>query len=491
MNTQQLTIEASALSDLGLLEEATAAIEKALAVDPSRDVTHIALKIFLRRGLFSRAAELADQLLAFTGLTETETHNACLAFNFSGRTRDAYDLEKSIKPSTPGQEISTEYGLACRTSVLGRYRDALSHILRSFSVGNILSWNPWRKAFLDSELAPLWENASSISMSLSFAMRFAGVPFGRIVAENAAPLPLRTVDHADLNAMPERFRSLFAATDEVTFHVSPLQEQRQPEVFREFVRWQQEVVVGRVAVFQEIGRKVRRMLWENQPAMAEFQASHGRFGAARQHLLFFLRETCDTTPASIPAIPLLFPLIEEFSAQHAENPEAFRRLVAWECNNNLLGFVEDGYDSLSPANKSSGLAQLALGNCLYRLGRHEESIRAFKDCRNRWPWDETPVMNIVSGLACIGKWEECETIVLHLSSDFLVNGVRKRVLKRIRNRSLTLWKGIRFDLDVPTPSMGGLYPGGDKAFLAAARGRKEPERTFSHDFGTRVLEGAK
>lgn len=55
-----------------------------------------------------------------------------------------------------------------------RYRDALSHILRSFSVGNILTWNPWRKAFLDSELAPLWENAGSVPMSLSFAMRFAG-----------------------------------------------------------------------------------------------------------------------------------------------------------------------------------------------------------------------------------------------------------------------------------------------------------------------------
>ena len=136
MNTHKLTIEAASLAELGLLDEASSTIEMVLAAAPDRHSVHAGLHIYLQRGCLERAAALADQLLEFPDLTVNETHDACIAFNFAGRPLDAYRLEKSIKPESSSREIATQYGLACRASVLGRYPDALGHLLRSFAAGN-------------------------------------------------------------------------------------------------------------------------------------------------------------------------------------------------------------------------------------------------------------------------------------------------------------------------------------------------------------------
>ena len=472
MNTHKLTIEATSLAELGLLDEASSTIERALAAAPDRRSVYEGLHIYLQRGCFARAAALAEQLLEFPDLTGQEAQDACIAFNFAGRTLDAYHLEKSIKPASVSAEISMQYGLACRASVLGRYSDARGHLFRSFAAGNLTGWQPWRKAFLDSELAPLWENAAALPISLEDAIRFIPVPFAGIAANNADPLPPRIVDHVDFRTMPERFRGLFENFSSGTFVVSPRQEQLQPGAFRDYVRWQQEAAMSRLPVFVEIGRKASRIIWEHQPAMAEFAARRGRFGAARYHLMYFLRAPFGATPADVPAIPLLAPLTEEFRAQHAESPEDFRHLNNWGCNDDIAGFIEEGYDRLTPANKSSGLAFLALGNCHFHEGNYEEAIRAWSGCRKRWPWDESPVMNIASGLARAGRWDECEKVVGHLSSGFLVPSLRELILGRIRSRTNGfLWDGINANPEVPTPQMGGFYPGADEEFLADRSGR--------------------
>ncbi|MCX6972525.1 MAG: hypothetical protein NTV93_20570 [Verrucomicrobia bacterium] len=492
MNTHKLTIEATSLAELGLLDEATSTIDNAIAAAPDRHSVHVGLNICLQRGCLDRAAALADQLLEFPGLTEEETQDACIAFNYAGRTLDAYNLEKSIKPESTYGEISTQYGLACRASVLGRYSDAIGHLFRSFAAGNLTGWQPWRKAFLDSELAPLWENAADLPISLEDAIRFIPVPFAGVATNNADPLPPRIVDHVDFKTMPTKFHSLFDICAGGTFEVSPRQEQLQPEAFRDFVRWQQEVATARLGVFEEIGRKVNRIIWEHQPAMAEFAARRGRFGAARYHLMYFLRAPFGATPADLPAIPLLAPLIEELRAQHAESPEDFRYLNNWECNDDIAGFIKEGYDSLSPANKSSGLAFLALGNCHYRAGNIAEAIRAWSECRKRWPWDESPVMNIAAGLAGIGRWDECEKVVRHLSADFLVPSVRKLFIGRIRSHTKEfLWSGINSNPEVPTPRMGGLYPGADEQFLAHVSGKPKTKRNARKRAAVAAMEESK
>lgn len=141
MTTQKLTAEAAALADLGLFEVATATIEKALAAEASRDSIHSGMKIYLGCGRFAQAAALADKLLKFSGLTTSETHDVCLAFNFASRPADAYNLEKTIASPVPEWQIPKEHSFFAIISDIHANIDALDAVfsdMECFPIRGIL-----------------------------------------------------------------------------------------------------------------------------------------------------------------------------------------------------------------------------------------------------------------------------------------------------------------------------------------------------------------
>lgn len=459
--------EAIALLEIGLNEDSADLIQRLLATAPCAEVHSAAIFIFNRLGRFIRASLSADFLLAQkTALPSDELFRIALAFNFSGRLQEAYDIEKSISPETNDQSLVRLYGLACKANRLGRHEDALIHLLGCFSFQNDSSWDAHRKIFLDSELSSLWEKIPAIPLTLRQAMRYCNVPFDEILALNESLTPLRCVDQFDVYAMPAKFHSLLQPVHATCFELSPSAEAMNPDLAVEFASWQGAVVAPRLEAFRALRERIAAMVLDQQLTFTQFQAARGRFGCARNHLVCHLLQNPGANLANLPEIPSLRFLIEEFRAQEAECPESFRTLISWAYRDEPEKFLRDVLPEMPLINRTSGYALLAAGCMHYRLGDTAAAIESWSACARKWPLDEAPIMNAAMLLSGEKRWDEATQLIYRLPDECMKSMLWKRADHAIRERrTFSLSSKANPTPRIPTPTFGNLYSGADEEFL--------------------------
>lgn len=470
LNLPALVNESFALLDLGLNDEALALVERLLENSSAREVHLAAIQVYIRLGLFDRACASVDELMSKGGADGDDLSLISLALNFGGRVQEAYDLQKGTYPKSSEGQLGRLYGMACKASRLGLHKEALNHLLSSFRFSNIESWDAHRKVFLDSELAGLWEAIPSMQIPLREAMRHCNLPFDEILEINRECGEARCVDFLDFEVMPQRFRALLRPVHGSTFETSPLMEMREPALYRDYLAWQESLVAPRLEVFSALRDKIRSTVVAEQLAFAEFQASRGRIACARNHLVCHLLESPAASVETLPDIPALRPLVEEFRAQHAESPDAFRYLISWECKENPEEFIRDVYSELPEVNRHSGYALLALGSMHYRLGNTASAIESWSACASKWPKDDAPVMNATILLSGESRWDEASRLIDRLPGTCRESMLWKSATRAIKERrQFTISSKIHPAPRIPTPTFGHLYSGADEEFLHEKR----------------------
>lgn len=470
LNLPALVSESFALLDLGLNDEALALVDRLLEESPTRETHLAAMQVHVRLGLFDRACACGDAILAMGGADADDLSLISLAFNFGGRIQEAYELQKGIFPQSSEGHLGRLYGMACKASRLGRHKEALNHLLSSFRFANAQSWDAHRKVFLDSELGGLWEVIPGMEISLREAMRHCNLPFDEILELNVGGGEPRCVDFLDLQVMPQRFHALLRPVHGSTFETSPLQEMREPALFRDYLAWQESVVTPRLETFRGLRDKIRATVVAEQLAFAEFQAARGRIACARNHLVCHLLDSPGASLENLPDIPALRPLIEEFRAQHAESPEAFRYLISWECKENPEEFIRDVYSEMPKINRGSGYAMLALGSMHYRLGNTASAIECWSACAAKWPKDDAPVMNATILLSGENRWDEATRMIDRLPGTCRESMLWQSATRAIKERrQFTISSKVHPAPKIPTPTFGYLYSGADEEFLHEKR----------------------
>jgi tetratricopeptide (TPR) repeat protein len=463
--------EAIALLNLGLNDEALALINSLLLTEPCQKTYLVAVTIFNRLEHFERAAQCGDEALKFPEPSEHEDlFQISLAYNFAGRLLDSYKLERSIQPLSNDISLVRLYGLACKATRLGDYREALHHFLSSFRFHNVESLDAHRKIFLDSEMADLWSRIPEMTLSIREAMRFCNLPFDEILEANESLHPLRCLDYHDLRAIPEKFRTLLQPMHQTCFEVSPLQQASHPDLYAEYTEWQQSIVTPRLEIFRNLAQRIRSTVIEKQLEFAKFQAERGRIACARNHIVCHLQNSPHASLADLPAIPALAPLVEEFQAQYAESPEAFEYLISWKCKNEPETFLFDILPEMPDLNRNSGYAKLALGCTHYRLGNIHSAIDQWAACAELWPLDDAPVMNATMLLSGEERWDEASELIHRLPGQCMDSLLWKSACTAIRERrSFTISNKIFTSPAIPTPTFGGLYSGADEEFLTETK----------------------
>lgn len=458
--------EATALLDLGLQKEAVRLIESRIIAGADREVHAAGLEVFNRLGRFLRSGIHADALLEAGGCSREELFRIALAFNFSGRVQEAYDIEKGIHPACNDTSLVRLYGLACKASRLGRQQEALGHLLGCFHYQNIEEWDAFRKIFLDSELKHLWLAIPSLKITLRDAMRHCDLPFDEILARNESVFPLRCLDHMDLVFMPKKFRALLNEAQSTCFEVSPMGEAENPALFAEFVEWQRGTVAPRLEIFKQLRDRIRATVVGRQIEFAEFQARRGRIGCARNHIVCHLLHSPGASLDDIPDLPVLRPLVEEFRRQQGECPESFRYLISWECKSDPERFIRDILPEMPEANRESGYASLALGCMHYRLGDTAAAIEHWAACARKWPLDDAPVMNATMILSGEQRWDEANRFINRLPGECRESALWKKACHAIRERrSFSICNKLHAAPAIPTPTFGRLHSGADEEFL--------------------------
>jgi len=463
--------EALALLNLGLNDEALAVIDAQLLADPCHKVRVTAVEIFNRLGHFERAARCADQILAERHQCSPEDlFQVSLAYNFSGRLQEAYDVERSIQAVCNDISLIRLYGLACKASRLGHYRESLHHLLSSFRFHNVQTWDAHRKIFLDSEIADLWPRIPDIQLSLRESMRFCNLPFDEILEANQSLQPLRCVDHIDVRTMPARFRPLLQPVFQTCFDVAPLMQAAHPGLYSDYLAWQESIITPRLEIFRDLAKRIRATVVEKQLAFAKFQAERGRVACARNHIVCYLQHSPQARVDDLPDIPVLAPLIEEFRAQHAESPEAFDYLISWKCKEDPESFLFDILPEMPERNRNSGYAKLALGCTHYRLGNIHSAIESWSACARKWPLDDAPVMNAAMLLSGEKRWDEATQLIHRLPDECMKSMLWKRANHAIRERrTFSLSSKANPMPRIPTPTFGNLYSGADEEFLVESK----------------------
>jgi len=461
--------EALALLHLGLHEESLALIESQLQSDPGHKTNITAVSIFNRLELFDRAAQCADATRR--ELCEPEDlFQISLAYNFAGRIRDSYEIERSIQPLSNDISLIRLYGLACKAARLGLYREALNHLLSCFRFHNVESLDAHRKIFLDSEISSLWMRIPETPLSLRESMRFCNLPFDEILTLNESIHPVRCVDYHDFDIMPKRFRPLLHPLHQTCFEVSPLQQATRPKLYADYLEWQQSLVTPRLEIFRDLAKRIRSSVIEKQLDFAKFQAERGRIACARNHIVCHLQNSPHASLDDIPEIPALASLLQEFRAQHDESPEAFEYLISWKCKEEPEAFLFDILPEMPARNRNSGYAKLALGCTHYRLGNIHSAIDQWAACADLWPLDDAPVMNATMLLSGEERWDEASALIHRLPGQCMESLLWKNACSAIRERrSFSISNKIFTSPAIPTPTFGGLYSGADEEYLAETK----------------------
>jgi tetratricopeptide (TPR) repeat protein len=462
---------AEAFWDLGLNKEALDAIKLALATEADSETLVLGIKIFMINQRFAEAAGLAERLMRRPNLCTFEFMHSALAYHFAGQSERAYQIEcRALDDAPPMALRGLFYGLACRASVTGRLEEGLGYIMKSFLNSSNANSYMYRRVFVDSELADIWEYAETAKPSLAYALSLSRIPFDGIAKCNLAPEPVCRLDHAEMKILPAEFFELFRPSDEVLFEVDPYTRLARAGLYERFVGWQHALASRRVESFKKFGHRVTHLLEDAQAEFLRFQVAKNRLGAARYHLLYMLKQTPDCDPARLPHFKSLEPLTTEFQAQFQESPQAFACLVRREYIQDPQAFVEEGFEALPAFNRHSGLGSIALGNCFYKLGCTAEALRPWALCARRWPWDESPLLNLLQGLLGLGRTEEAEGLFEEIPRVNLPAKVQEELRQCIVQKKSQ--HPIRRQPDIPTPAFDGLFEGADEEFLRWRRQRR-------------------
>jgi len=459
LNPEDYQSEVVSLNILGLHEAALEIAERNVKACEDRSSLYEAVVAAISNKCYELAAQYADRLRLTQNLNKGDIHIISLAYNYAGRHPEAYIhcRQAVLRDETP--DCTDFYSLACRGSKIHRLDEALVHILRAFSCIKPPHNYLFRKVFLDSELADVWKHSETSSPNLHRALVVHFQNWKSIVTINQFAEPERMVDHADLKQIPEEFHILLTSCSVSTFETPPLKSAQNPELHRRYLDWQVSTAAPRIAAFARYMENANRELINNQPLFAQFQAEKKRFGHARSHLLCILRNSTDCDPSSLPDIPLLAPLLEEFRAQYKESPEAFQFLV-----NRSVDVTQEVLAKFPPLNRSSGLGALYLGNSLHYKFRFEEAIEAWIECSKIWPWDESPTLNIVYALQLVERFEDAMKALSKVPPESLPESTRHLIQQNIINRDSSK-NPCRQKPNIPTPEFDGFFLGANDEFI--------------------------
>lgn len=455
--------EIQSLNALGLHDLARESIERELKSCETPVLLHEAVLASLRAKDYTRAASFADRLVKSHSLKKENCGIVSLAYNFAGRHADAYLYAKLAADFGEAPSATDEYSLACRAASLGWNAEALVHILNCFKATRSNDFYLVRKAFLDSEIAPVWKFAAKSFPSLRQSLR-VHLRLWRYCADaNRQSEPERLVDHSDLKVIPAEFHELLETNCPGTFACPPARQAALPALYARYLDWQNSTATPRIDAFCKYMERVDAEIYKAQPLFAEFQAANGRFGAARYHLTHYLRGEAGYDPATLGDIPLLEPLLEEFRAQFRESPSAFEYLAGAKFRDHPERFIEQEYKSLPSVNRSSGMAKLYLGNACFETERTKEAIRAWVACCKKWPWDETPLLNMAYGFVLLEKPDKAMKTLDLVSKAALPEELHMEFRRHILIRSRE--NPCCHQPKIPTPEFDGVFPGSNSKFI--------------------------
>ena len=460
LNPEDDQTEIESLNFLGLHDCALAAVEQKLQHTQDKSTFSEAIKTALANRRYELAVEYAERLKWIEGVTKDDIQLIGLAYNYAGRPVDAYMMSREAF-HRDNVDCTDYYTLACRGSVLGRVSEALYLILKAFSFVPKTDRYLLRKAFLDSELANVWNHAATAIPTLRHALSDYIPDWLDIFGANTDAVPERSVDHSDLKHVPSEFHVLLKTHCASTFETSPLKASQFPDLHRRYLEWQNGIATERAHAFANYSHTCERTLIEAQPLFAEFQAQKNRLTIARYHLICILRNSEDGDPARLPDIPLLTPLLAEFRAQYQESPESFRLLL----NRGKYFLLESEFNNLPPINRSSGMAAMYLGNCFKHARRFPDAIRAYRDCAQIWPWDAAPLLNLVFTLQLANRFDEASQVLRLVKDADMPISTRQKIEREIANRHND-HNHCNQRPKVPTPEFAGFFPEADEEFLA-------------------------
>ncbi len=462
-------IEAMALLDLGLVEEAL----RAASSGGGNEVENAILGLFV----FNRTARLPEAVRCAEILTRCGQKlpaqvqlQIAGALHAAGLLESAYQAQRALPAPSNDTSLTRLYGMARQAARLGLMPEAMAHVLAVFSYEDRMHLDVHRRVFFDADLAGFWREAAGLPASLRLAMRYANLPMEEIVEANRGEYSPVWLETADLESMPSEFLGLVTRLEGGFFGVRPLDAHRHPEKTGRLIEWQRGVAAARIEAFQELVNKLRGQVLGQQLAFARFQASKGRIGCARNHLVAHLLRTPGATAATLPAIQGAEGLIAEFQAQEAECAVSFRELISWTHRETPELFLRDILPGMPPVNRNSGYALLATGVAHYRMEHTEAAIAAWTECARHWPSDDAPVMNAAMLLSGEERWDEASRLIHRLPTECMQSTLWKRADHALRERrTFTISSKAHATPRFPTPTFGGLYSGADEEFLMEHR----------------------
>lgn len=467
--------EVEHLNELGLHSEALDAVERELQIRENTAILWEAITTAMVNKRFDLAVEYAERLKAIPGIKKRHLQLISLAYNYAGRSLEAYQCcREAIDRTDNPNEAPDYYTMACRASSIGLQNEAFANILIALVFLPRNDEDILRKAFLDSELAGAWRYAETAEPTLAQALSVYFPDWKYVVQHNTPTEPERWIDHSDLKHIPAEFHTLLKPRCASTFLSTPLTATQNPDLHRRYLKWQDDQVQPRLLAFSNYMEKVTKLLEDCQGRFAAFQAHKGRFGAARVHLLEILRKSPDTDPSRLPEIPMLTPLITEFRNQFEESPEAFTRLV----HRRYPGLTQEELEALPPANRRSGTAALLLGNGYYNRKRRHEAVQAWASCAQIWPWDETPLLNLVRGLIETDRKNEATRALGAIRPEAISEQLRRKIEFNIHCED---WAPDTFGRQdgIPIPSFSGFYPEANGEFLQWLEESENPNRSLN------------
>jgi hypothetical protein len=209
----------------------------------------------------------------------------------------------------------------------------------------------------------------------------------------------------DIHMMPAKFHTLLHPVYATCFEVSPVAEAANPALAAEFAAWQEAVVAPRLDAFRALRDRIFSIVVAQQLTFAEFQASKGRFGCARNHLV------CHLLQAPVPAWPRsptsrsCAGCLRNFVPRRPNAPSRSRTLIFRPIRDEPEKFLRDVLPEMPVVNRTSGYALLAAGCMHYRLGDTAAAIESWSACARKWPLDDAPVMNAAMLLSGEERWK--------------------------------------------------------------------------------------
>lgn len=458
--------EAEGLCDLGLFGEARRCAEEALGRWECEVLRCGAMEIALRQKDFAAAERHADVLLTYPEpLDPCFARSVPIVLHYAGRATEAYEMICSLTADKE-QPPNAWYNLACYALPAGRHEESLQALLKCLAEGRHEGWEPWRKAFLDSDLAPLWDYVRQREYRLRDAIEWAHLPLEAVIRENEPPERPRQVDYNDLDLLPRRLHGLLRRTFQNTALVDSSKARSHPRIFRRYLVWQEWICRPRVETFAHLVREVRGIYDHHVPDMVRFCVGRKRLGPARFILRQFALRHPEVDPSSLPEFPGLEYWTDEWKELRQVSPDGLKLLLN---ATNFRGDValRQGFQDLPERVRDSGTGWMAWGRQRFLLGCHEEALQCFARAAEFWPKDENVYINIINTLMHLERHEEAMKASNHPSLLALPEPEREYLLRAILDRKTEVSPRRITNLDFPTPASNDMSDQADQEFVIA------------------------